>query len=228
VTSPVDSVLDALQERAKELACLYRVNEICNRQHASIDEIFHNVVDVLPGGWQFPGECQARITADNVVYAPDGLVATAWVQSAPIRVQGEEAGSVEVFYLREKPAADEGPFLKEERKLIDTVAERLGQLLLHRKLLDRLHGMHGPEREPVPAAPRGDWRVIVEFLRKTDPSLLARVSRRMINYLCWDGIAAAQDLLPRFTGTRSAGEEAAADNRPLERQGLDHLVKVAD
>ena len=228
MTSSVDSVLDALQERAKELTCLYRVNEICNRQQASLDEIFRDVIGVLPPGWQYPAECQARITADGVVYEPQELTGTPWVQVAPIRVQGEAVGSVEVFYVRDLPAADEGPFLKEERKLIDTVAERLGQLLLHRKLLDRLQGWQGAV-DGLPAAPRGDWRVIIDFLRKTDQNLLARVSRRMINYLCWDGIAAAQDLLPRFTRSRAGGaEEAGAENQPVERQGIDLLVKVAD
>ncbi len=224
----VDAVLDALQERAKELTCLYRVNEICNRQQSSLDEIFRDVIDVLPPGWQYPADCRARITADGVVYEPPGLTGTPWVQVAPIRVQGESVGSVEVFYLRDLPAADEGPFLKEERKLIDTIAERLGQLLLHRKLLDRLQGWQGAV-EDLSAAPRGDWWVIIDFLRKTDQNLLARVSRRMINYLCWDGIAEAQDLLPRFTGGRPGGpEEAEAENRPVQRRGIDSLVKVAD
>jgi hypothetical protein len=222
----VDSVLFALQERAKELTCIYRVNEICNRQQASLDEIFRDVIDVLPAGWQYPGDCRARITADGVVYEPPGLSGTPWVQVAAVHVQGEVAGSVEVFYLRDLPASDEGPFLKEERKLIDTVAERLGQLLLHRKLLDRMQLWQGGAEE-LPSAPRGDWRVIADFLRQTDPHLLTRISHRMINYLCWNGIAEAQGLLPRFTGGRGL-EEAGGENRPAERRGVDSQVRVAD
>ncbi|MGE5717324.1 MAG: PEP/pyruvate-binding domain-containing protein, partial [Acidobacteriota bacterium] len=226
--SPVDTILDALQERAKELTCLYRVNEICNRPQASVDEIFRDVIDALPPGWQYPAQCRARITADGVVYEPPGLIGTPWVQVAPIRVQGETVGSVEVFYLEAMPASDEGPFLKEERKLIDTVAERLGQLLLHRKLLDRVQGGHGAS-EGLPAPPRRDWWVIIDFLRKTDEHLLMRVSRRMINYLCWNGVSEAQDLLPHFSAGRSGGpEEGGGENRPLERQSIDSLLKVAD
>lgn len=225
---PVDTILDALQERAKELTCIYRVNEICNRPQASLDEIFRDVIDILPPGWQYPAECLARITADGVVYEPPGLTGTPWVQVAPIRVQGEVVGSVEVFYVKPMPAAAEGPFLKEERKLIDTVAERLGQLLLQRKLLDRIQAWQGAV-ESLSAPPRGDWWVIIDFLRKTDQHLLMRVSRRMINYLCWNGIAEAHDLLPRFTGSRSGGpEEAGGENRPVERRSIDSLVKVAD
>ncbi len=42
-------------------------------------------------------------------------------------VHGEPAGVVEVCYLQKMPKRDEGPFLAEERSLIDTVAARLGR-----------------------------------------------------------------------------------------------------
>ena len=152
-----------------------------------------------------PGDCAARVRTEGIVCETPGLAVTPWTQSAPIRVQGETAGTVEVFYGKAFPAADDGPFLKEERKLLETVAERLGQLLLQRHLLDSLQALPGPPSLPLPR-PRGDWRIIVDFLRKTDPHLLVRVSRRMINHLCWNGVAAAQDLLPKFAGARP-GEE---------------------
>jgi pyruvate,water dikinase len=222
---PVDSILDALQERAKELTCLYRVNETCNRPQASVDEIFRRVVEALPPGWQWPTECQARIVVDDVAYAPPGWIRTPWAQSSPIRVQGEVVGSVEVSYRKEMPVADEGPFLKEERKLIDTVAERLSELLLHRKLLDRIQTWQAAE-EGAESRPREDWWVIIDFLRKTDQHLLVRISRRMINYLCWNGVAEAQELLPRFTGSRP-GEPLLDENRPLERRGLEPILRTA-
>ncbi len=224
MTTP-DNLLDALQERAKELTCLYRVNEVCSTPQSSLDEIFRSVVQILPLGWQYPETCFARITVDQTVYEPPGAVASRWHQSAGIRVQGETVGEVEVFYRDERPASDEGPFLKEERKLIDTLAERLGQLLLQRRLLDRLHGWEGESARPVPGA-RAEWWIIVDFLRSTDPRLLIRVSRRMINYLCWNGVAAAQDLLPRFTGGHEP--EDIDDNRPIERRSPESLLGVAD
>ncbi len=223
---PVDTILDALQERAKELNCIYRVNEICNRPQASVDEIFRSVVEVLPPGWQWPAECQARIDVDDVVYAPPGWSRTPWAQSSPIRVQGEVVGTVEVSYRKETPASDEGPFLKEERKLIDTVAERLGELLLHRKLLDKIQTWQAAV-EGFESRPREDWWVIIDFLRKTDQHLLVRISRRMLNYLCWNGVGEAQELLPRFTGSRP-GEELLDENRPLERRSLDSILRAAE
>jgi len=39
----------------------------------------------------------------------------------------EPMGEVEVFYLEEMPPEDEGPFLKEERLLLDAIAEQIGK-----------------------------------------------------------------------------------------------------
>ncbi len=225
----VDTILEALQERAKELHCLYRVHEICSRQDVSLDEVFREVVTIVPRGWQFPGECFARITVDGAVYEPPGAVSTEWTQSSPIRVQGEVVGTVEVFYTEAMPLSDEGPFLKEERKLIDTIAERLGQLLLHRKLLSTAQNWQSA-MEGLASRPRGDWWVIIDFLRKTDHQLLVRISRRMINYLCWNGVAEAQDLLPRFTEGegQDRNEKLGDENRPLERQSMNSLLAIAE
>ncbi|NIQ99673.1 MAG: LuxR family transcriptional regulator, partial [Gemmatimonadales bacterium] len=43
-------------------------------------------------------------------------------------MQNRLVGKVSVFYLEERPVADEGPFLREERILIEAVAERLGAM----------------------------------------------------------------------------------------------------
>ncbi|RNI09206.1 hypothetical protein EFE40_06685 [Methanohalophilus halophilus] len=52
-----------------------------------------------------------------------------WKQSAPLIIEKKNAGCLEVFYLEEKPHANEGPFLREERKLIDALAERIGDAI---------------------------------------------------------------------------------------------------
>jgi DNA-binding CsgD family transcriptional regulator len=52
---------------------------------------------------------------------------TKWKLAADIKVSGEKMGMVEVYYLKQRPIVDEGPFLKEERLLIDGIAERIGR-----------------------------------------------------------------------------------------------------
>ncbi len=223
------TLLEELQERAKELHCLYRVHAICSRAEAPLEDLFREVVGVLPIGWEHPDQTFVRLVVGTVVYETRDAVPTPWVQSAPIRVQGEEVGRLEVYYRTPFPPADEGPFLKEERRLLDTLAELLGQLLLQRQLASALR--RAEQAGGAAQSEAGDWWVIVDFLRQIDRPGYVTIARRMLNFLCYSGVEDAQRLLPRFTGSWSgpAGpEEATDENRPMARRNLDALLKVAE
>jgi len=208
----IDAILHELQERAKELNCLYRVDEILSRTERPTDELLFDVVSALPAGWQFPDVCQARIVVGDRTYETPGFSPTPWVQQTPLAVQGEEVGRLEVGYREAMPLADEGPFLAEERKLLDTLAERIGRELAHRRLQHLLAG-------PLPAAEASpQWWVVLAFLRQTDRALLGRLGRKMINHLCWSGVEEAERLLRR--SAPHLDEAAADENRPLPRTPL--------
>ena len=97
------NMLHALQERAKELNCLYQVGELLSQSNRPLEDIFRGIIDVLPLGWQYPQDCQARILFENLTIQPPDFQATRWVQKADIVVQGETLGAVEVFYRRDLP-----------------------------------------------------------------------------------------------------------------------------
>jgi pyruvate,water dikinase len=221
-----DQIIHTLQERAKELNCLYRVHELLARPDAPLDDVCRGLLDVLPPGWQYPGICWARIVLDGTVYQPPRAEESPWVQRAEIVVSGEPTGRVEVFYTKAMPPADEGPFLKEERRLIDTIAERLGHVVMQRRLQGALRGTPAAAEDAARARP--EWWVIVEFLRHTDRHLLMRISRRMINYLCWNGIDEAQALLQRFASRRGEDDAVGEDNRPLAKASIDAVLATAD
>ena len=206
-------MLHALQERAKELNCLYQVGELVGRSDRPIDEIFRDIIEVLPSGWQYPHECQARILFENLIVQTPDFKSTPWVQKANIVVQSEKVGTVEVSYRRELPKSDEGPFLKEERRLIETIAERIGSAVTQRRLKAAFGAWSAADGG---ATAQGEWRVVLEFLRDTDPALLKRISRKLINHLSWSGVPEAKELLQR--GADLSPEEhrlAWDDNRPL-------------
>jgi hypothetical protein len=54
---------------------------------------------------------------------------TMWKQSSEIRLHGEHIGVVDVYYLVEKLPGDEGPFPRDERSLLDTIAKFLGEII---------------------------------------------------------------------------------------------------
>ena len=214
----VASILHELQERAKELNCLYRVDELLSRSDLPLEDILRGIVEILPPGWQYPHDCQARIVLEDRATESANFQPTEWVQSAAIVVQGEKLGSVEVSYRQPMPRSDEGAFLKEERKLINTIADRIADHLMQRRLKAAFASLSAAADGHVP--PRGEWRIVLDFLRDTDPVLLQRISRKLVNHLAWNGVTEAKQLLQRSGIARAiGGGDAGGENRPIPRDG---------
>jgi pyruvate, water dikinase len=219
---PIDPILHALQERAKELSCLYRIDELLAVSDKPLDEVLRGVVLAIPPGWQFPNVCQAKIALRGKLYASPGYVETPWLQSAPILLAGREVGSVSVAYTRDMPGSDEGPFLREERKLVNTIAERLAQFLSLREARPGAGLASG-----VPAGGRHDFSVVVGLLRGTDRNLYRRVARKLLNHLAWSGVEEAREVLLRLSGGRAADAAAVDENQPSARGAPEDLDALA-
>jgi hypothetical protein len=224
-----ENVVDALKERAKELNCLYSIEELLNDRQLDIREAFQKVVDALPAGWQYPGVCEAILDYRGQRFKTSEFSRSPWMLQAPIIVQDETVGKIEVFYTRERIPADEGPFLKEERQLIDHIAERLGHYLLHRQIREIFTNLK-TVREDLSGEKKVEWQIIVDLLRRTDQNLYFRISRKMMNYLSWHGVDEAQKLIPQVTAGRSSQELGETDdmNRPQRKTTMDNIMQISD
>jgi PAS domain S-box-containing protein len=123
-----------LRERIKELQGIYDIAQIVDRPGIMLDEIYQEVVARLPGDWQYPETTCARITIGGREFKTENFRKTEWQQSAEIEVNGARVGVIEVDYLEERPESDEGPFLEEERILINVIAGRLGRITERRQM----------------------------------------------------------------------------------------------
>jgi len=120
----------ALRERIKELNCLYAIAQLAERCGNSLDQLLAGVVRIIPPSWQYPEVTCARITFKDTTYRTDTFKATRWKQAAAIQMYDQSVGKVEVFYTKEQVASFEGPFLREERALVDTIAEQIGHIAM--------------------------------------------------------------------------------------------------
>jgi hypothetical protein len=119
-----------LTERVKEISCLYSiVNLMADRSYPSEDEKIRDIVKLVPTGWHCPQDACARITLWGKEYKTDNFQDTPWRQISSIMVNGEPAGTLAVGYLKEKPVREEGPFLLEERTLINVLARLIGEIM---------------------------------------------------------------------------------------------------
>jgi PAS domain S-box-containing protein len=116
-----------LQERIKELNCLFGISKLIEQAGLSVPEILQGTVELIPPAWQYPEITCARIVLDDRDFLSQGFREAPWSQSSDVLVQGEPDARIEVHYLEERPERDEGPFLHEERMLLNAIAERLGR-----------------------------------------------------------------------------------------------------
>ena len=117
-----------ISKRMKELNCLYGISKLVETPGISLEEILGKIVCLLPAGWEYPDIACARIVFEGKEYKTDNFKASNRTQWADIKLNGEKAGTIEVCYMEERPQSDEGPFLRDERDLINAIGERIGKI----------------------------------------------------------------------------------------------------
>jgi PAS domain S-box-containing protein len=115
-----------LNERVKELEVLHAAARLFQRERAIDGDLLAEFVRLLPPGWQYPEICVARIIYGSIEAETPGWRETPWRQTAPFGTGDGQSGLIEVAYLEQRPGDAEGPFLAEERRLIDALAELIG------------------------------------------------------------------------------------------------------
>ena len=130
------SAQSALRERAREIRCLYDVFRATEQDDKSVEEVCAAVAAILPPAWQHADVAAAQVRFDGSEFSTAGFRETPWMQVAPFDAGGR-SGDITVAYLAPRPVAAEGPFLLEERQLIDAVAKRTGESISRRVLAAR-------------------------------------------------------------------------------------------
>ncbi|MFW5931335.1 MAG: PAS domain-containing sensor histidine kinase, partial [Desulfosalsimonas sp.] len=118
-----------LNERNKELNCLYGISRLVEEPGNSLDDILQETINILASSLQYPEAACGRIKLGEKEFATGNFRETRWRLAENITAGGRPAGVIEVFYVEKKPASDHGPFLTEEKSLLHAVAERLGHII---------------------------------------------------------------------------------------------------
>lgn len=157
-----------LEERVKELNCLYAISRLTLTPGISLEAIFQGTVDLIPAAWQYPAITCARISFEGRDYVTANYRPCRRAQRREMAIDGRDLGLVEVGYLEERPESEEGPFLFAERSLIDAIAERLVAAVQHKRAEEALQASEARYRAVVEQSRDGivlvDWRgTVVEW-----------------------------------------------------------------
>ena len=115
------------EERRKELNVMYDLAHISEKDDLSTDEICQAIADHMPDAFQYPENTCCQLVIADRVYMSENFKKSDWTLNRRITISGEDTGSITVGYLEHRPPADHGPFLNEEKKLLDVAADWIGQ-----------------------------------------------------------------------------------------------------
>ena len=141
----------ALRERVKELNYFYQLSTLNEKPNITLEEILQGVVELIPSSYQYPKITCGRIILGDQEFKTENFRETSWKQTANLIARGKRTGTMEVCYLEERPERDEGPFLEEERKLIDAIAERSGKIIERKQAEEEIEKLSRfPGENPYP------------------------------------------------------------------------------
>ena len=148
----ITSLLHDLNERNKELNCMYRLDEVLNDFDTETDAILKEVIEIIPCGWVYSDICKVKITLEDLALYSEDYKETELRISSNIIIDNKICGEISVVYI--KPVkTDKRIFLPEEVTLLNTIASKVSNHLLLKKLrqtikdTDSKNGVHLPVKK---------------------------------------------------------------------------------
>ncbi|MBI9101516.1 MAG: nucleotidyltransferase domain-containing protein [Spirochaetales bacterium] len=216
-----------LNERAKELNCLYKIDEIIKDNFLKVEDKLQAIIKRMPQGWQYPSRYSIRIEYMGNIYLSEEFQESPWVQFSPISVDEDILGKIEVFCENTDEIGSNNPFLVEEQNLLDSIAEKISLYLSKEKLKVTIESL---SQVKALLAGQSDkkWEVILELLKQIDLPLYKKVSRKMLNHLCWIGVAEARNILQCIGMKKSCSllHTSTEMNTPMEKRSIDSIGQL--
>ncbi|PKM85379.1 MAG: pyruvate, phosphate dikinase [Firmicutes bacterium HGW-Firmicutes-11] len=150
-----------LLERAKELECMYMVDELLHNKDLTLAAAMKSLTDTIPIGFTIPSACRIKITLWNDVYAADDFSRAEILYRSPIVVMQESVGEIIMGYITELLDV-ECDILSNEKKMLDTISRLISLLAFDT---------------------RRELSQMLEMLRTVDPNMLPRVIEKLRVYL---------------------------------------------
>lgn len=151
--------IGALTERAKELECLYAVDEVLQNAKLSTHEAMHDLTRVIPSGFAYPDACRVKITLDGIVFAPGDYSAAAPQSLTPLEAEGQVMGEIEVGVIRSLlPEGTPAALLDKEVQMMRAIARRVSYMTLSN---------------------RRELSLLFDMLHRVDPDMLLRVCEKL-------------------------------------------------
>lgn len=170
-----------VSERVKEQECLYKITSL-NERNYTIEELLEEAVSALAEGFQYPDITEAEITFSDKVIRTSGFKNTQWELKTSVDITKADFIEVKVVYSEEKAKAYKGPFLFEEVRLVEAIANTLAQKVDHITINQELQHHEELLTEAYNVAEIGHWELDLESETLYWSNMVKKLHEVPLNY----------------------------------------------
>lgn len=135
--SEQQKLLKDLQERVKELNCIYKILSIQHLTKNTLENILYHIVDAIPPSLRWPEAAYARIVVGGIEVYTGNFTGSASLIDIPLYLENEN-GFLEVGYY---PLFTniEMKLLEEEKDLLYAACKEIERIIEHKRTSDKLN-----------------------------------------------------------------------------------------
>lgn len=124
-----------LNERVKELECLYAISNILKNDSSSLSDMLQQIIDCIPKAYQAPERTFVCLILPHCMFYSFGFLRTTCCESVLVRIRNVVLGELQVFCTEALDSVNPPKFSKEEQILLQTIATWIGYAI-NRAILD--------------------------------------------------------------------------------------------
>lgn len=178
---------EALAERAKELECLYLIDEALIVAIASDD--LRRISDLIPVGFRNVEACRVVIELDGQLFYTKPMIEDGDDLISNIVVNNEVRGYIKVSYPHNTFPNDNIIFLEHEKRLLNTIANKISDSIYKQNLL-------------IDNKSKKDWETIITLLKQTDHDMLLYICEKMLALLACRNTNLVKDIFNEMNWTK--------------------------
>ena len=114
-----------IEERLKEFTLLVKFQQLAFEKEKDLFKSLSQLVKEIPFGWYWPEDAEARIQYGDLEFYSGEFENYEAKLEVIFETIDQVKGCIQVFYLKKLPESFQGPFLKEEVRLLSVLAQIL-------------------------------------------------------------------------------------------------------
>ncbi|MBU2465617.1 MAG: PAS domain S-box protein, partial [Bacteroidetes bacterium] len=163
-----EKALYDLNERMKEITCLFEVNETIKNPDINIPDVMQKNTNIIPKGWQYPEKTSVEIVLDQAIYHNEGYRESKVFLLENILVSNIPRGYIKVTVSDPDSQQSVIPFISEEKELLKNIATNIS-IYVHRVESEQaIHESEERFRNVFSKSPvsiwQEDWTEIIKMI----------------------------------------------------------------